>query len=151
MVYEADADALLTIAGFAFLCLLPIQVRSKTLRQAKPGNKNIVLAWSVLLFLGLVSAFMIDIYYTIWASFPQLRFCPPDQEDTLPIFSNGPPTGAESWDGKDWYRWNRTIRYHFIFRNSSALFPNNCIYPCSEFSWPLRDPTDIFIGHLSLT
>jgi hypothetical protein len=150
VVYEPDADAVLAIVGFAFLCLLPMQVMSETLRNTKLEQKIIVLAWSILLWFGLVGAFTIDIFVTIWF-FPQLRFCPPDQADTLPTFSNGPPAGVESWDRKDWYRWNRTIRDDFIFNNSSAVFPNNCIYPCSGFSWPLRDPTDIIFNHFSLS
>jgi hypothetical protein len=151
LVHEADADAILAIVGFAFLCLLPMQIRSETLKKAEPAQKIIVFAWSILLFVGLVSAFALDIYVTIWSFFPKLRFCPFDQADTLPMFSNGPPAGAETWDGKDWYRWNRTIRDHFIFKNSSALLPNKCIYPCFEYSWPLRDPTDIFVNIASFS
>jgi hypothetical protein len=149
MVYEPDADAILAIIGFAYLCLLPMQVRSETLKNAKPTHKKIVLAWSILLFVGLICAFLIDIFVTIWF-FPQLRFCPPDQVDRLPIVSSGPLVGIESWD-KDWYRWNRTISDIFIFGNSTARFLNNCIYPCSEFFWPIRDPTDIVIVDFSLS
>ena len=35
------------------------------------------------------------------------------------MVSNGPTAGAETWDEKDWYRWNRTIRDHFVFNNST--------------------------------
>jgi hypothetical protein len=150
MVYEPDADAVLAIVGFAFLCLLPMQVRSKTLRNVKPEQKTIVLVWRILLFVGIISALLVDIFVTIWF-FPQLGFCPPDQADTLPMFSNGPPVGLKSWDRTDWYRWNRTVSDHFIFNNSSVVFPNDCIYPCSEFPWPIRDPTDIIIVHHSLS
>jgi hypothetical protein len=146
MVYEPVADAILAIVRAAFLCFLPMQVRSTTLKKAKPEQKAIVIAWSILLWVGLVSALAIDIFVTIWF-FPQLRFCPKDDADPIPTSSYGPPAGVDSWDGKDWYRWNRTIRDHFIFNNSTALFLNNCIYPCSEFSWPLRDPTDIIMDH----
>jgi hypothetical protein len=150
MVYEPDADALLAIVGVAFICLLPMQIRSRTLRNATPEQRSLVLAWSLLLWMGLVSAFTIDIFATIWF-FPQLRFCPPNQADPIPTSSNGPSAGVENWNGKDWYRWNRTIRDHFIFNNSTALFPNNCIYPCSDFTWPLRDPTDIIMDQYSLS
>jgi hypothetical protein len=133
MVYETDANAILAIVGFAFLFLLPTLIISETIRNLKPAHKNILYTWTILLFLGLVSAFLVDIYVTMW-SIPQLGFCSFNQTDPLPTFSNGLPSGVEDWDGKDWYRWNRTIRDHFIFKNSTALFRNNCIYPCSEFS-----------------
>ena len=146
MVYEPDADAVLAVVGFAYLCLLPMHVRSETLRNAKPAQSKIVLAWSILLFVGLIGAFLVDIFVTIWF-FPQLGFCPPDQTDTLPMFSNGPPVGLKSWDKTDWYGWNRTVSDYFIYNNSSAVFLNACLYPCSQFSWPIRDPTDIIVHH----
>ena len=40
MVYEADANAILAIVGFAFLCLLSMQARSRTLRDAKPPSED---------------------------------------------------------------------------------------------------------------
>ncbi len=73
-------------------------------------------------------------------SIPQLGFCLFNQTYLLPTFSNGPPSGVENWDGKDWHRWNRTIRDRFVFKNSNVLFQNNYVYPCSEFSWQMSLP-----------
>lgn len=144
MSWDDDCDPVVAIVDSAFLLLLPIQIWSRTFAQAKPEQKAIVFTWALLLLVGLICALVNDAYIDVW-SFPQLRFCPIDQEDTLPILNSGIESVAGTRDRQDLYHWNRTVRDFFIYKNLSVHPPNTCLYPCFDFQWPLRDPADIFV------
>ena len=144
MAWDNDGDPIVAIVGAAYLLLLPMQIWSMTLNKAKPEQKAIIFTWALLLLIGLICALVNEDYLDVW-SFPQLRFCPPDQEDILPITNSGVPSVAGQWDGQDWYQWNRTVQDYFIYKNLSVQPPNVCLYPCFDSSWPLRDPSDIFV------
>jgi hypothetical protein len=47
LVHETDENAVLAVIEFAFLCLLPMQAGSWTLRDAKPAQKAIIFAWCI--------------------------------------------------------------------------------------------------------
>jgi len=144
MSWDADGDAVLDVVGFTFLLLLPMQIWSDTFEHAKPWQKKVVFAWGLLILIGLISALVNEAYVDEW-SFPQLRFCPPDQEDTLPILNSGVDSVAGVWDRLDRYHWNHTIQDYFIYGNLSVHPPNTCLYPCFDFNWPLRDSSDISV------
>ena len=86
MAWDNDVDPILTVVGAAFLVLLPMQMWSQTLRETKP--KSILVLWSFLLFIGMICASVAQAYVTFY-SFPQLRFCPPNRHELLPLINNG--------------------------------------------------------------
>jgi hypothetical protein len=148
MSWDSDGDPVLDIVGSTFLLLLPMQIWSRTFEQAGPVQKRVVFAWGLLLLIGLISALVNEAYVDEW-SFPQLRFCPNDQEDTLPILNSGVDSVAGVWDRLDWYHWNRTVQDYLIYKNLSVHPPNTCLYPCFDFDWPLRDSSDITVTSFS--
>lgn len=100
MAWDNDTDPVLAIVGTAFLLLLPMQIWSRTLRDAGTLRKRIVLAWALLLFAGLIAA-LVSVAYVYFYAFPQVRFCPMHEADALPLTSPGVPDGVEPWDGLD--------------------------------------------------
>jgi hypothetical protein len=137
MVWDADGDAVLAVVGLAFLVLVPMQTWSKTFKKYE--GKTVLLLWSLLLLAGTIAALINEEYIQV-SPLPQLRFCPLEQNDTLPLTNGGTPIGG-TWDGTDWYHWNRTVTA--AFDNTTISLPNICIYPCFDTTWPLRDPTEI--------
>ncbi|KAK4220733.1 hypothetical protein QBC38DRAFT_493584 [Podospora fimiseda] len=144
MAWDADVDAVLAIVATAFLLLLPMQIWSKTLRYAPTEKRRIVLVWALLVFAGLICALVNFAYVWLWA-FPQLRFCPVDKEDVLPLTGPGLDDNVEPWDGSDEYRWNRTLTDYFVYGNRSGPVATECFYPCFGTSWPLRQKSDILV------
>ena len=142
MAWDQDCDPTLLITGVAFLLLLPMYNFSKTLKKASKERQLVIVLWALLLFAGLIAALVNSAYVFFW-SFPQLRFCPLDQADDLPIQNDGAPSVAGPWDGHDAYMWNRTVRDYFVSKNATFQPTRTCLYPCFDRSWPLRDPTDI--------
>lgn len=145
MAWDNDADPVLAIVGAAFLVLLPMHIWSSTLRRSR--SKALVAIWGCLLLMGLVAACVNAQYVWQW-TFPQLRFCPVDAHDPLPMTNAvADPYGTgKHWVRGDPYRWNRVVGDHFVHRNLTAVFPTHCIYPCFGFSWPLRDPDEIKVN-----
>lgn len=154
MVYDRDADPVLTIVGTAFLILLPMQIWSSTVRSAR--EKGLLVLWGLLLFMGLVCALINEDFVQFWY-YNQLRFCPPDREDQLPfpnVIDNDKKHAqhyqdfAGPWKPGNFHRWHQVIGDVFVHKNRSmAEFPNACIYPCFEFNrWPVRDSQDIWAG-----
>lgn len=142
MAWDNDCDPTLLITGVAFLLLLPMYNFSKTLKKVSPEKRAIIALWALLLFAGLIAA-LVNYAYVFYWSFPQLRFCPVDQADDLPLQNNGAPSVTRPWDHQDWYLWNRTVQDYFVFKNTSFRATTTCLYTCFDTSWPLRDPTDI--------
>lgn len=140
MVWDGDTDAALAITGTAFLTLLPMQYWSKTFQ--KSSAKGLLLLWSGLLLIGSICG-LIDEAYLDFVLFPQLRFCPPEFNDTLPLTNSGSDTVGMAWDGRDTGYWNTSV--YDYFGNSSALQAKTCLYPCFGNSWPLRDSTEIVV------
>lgn len=149
MVWDNDCDPVLAVVGFAFLLLLPMQIWSKTFQnKTNPAQKATMFIWALLLLAGLICALINEAYVDMW-SFPQLRFCPLDDEDHLPFSNSGVPSVAGQWDGQNWYQWNKTVSDYFVYGNLTVPPPNICMYPCFEFNWPLRDPADIYVSAVS--
>lgn len=96
--------------------------------------------WSGLLLAGTISALINSAYLDLWA-FPQLRFCPPELNDTFPVSNSGAAPFAASEEWGDAYYWNTTV--YDTFTASNVRLPTACIYPCFTSTWPLRDPTEI--------
>jgi len=48
-----------------------------------------------------------------------------------------------SWLPQNPYSWNRTVWDYFAYENATLRPSTVCLYPCFDFSWPLRDNTDI--------
>ena len=140
MAWDDDSDPVLAIVGTTFLVFLPMQLWSKTFKKSEA--KTLLLLWSVLLFIGTLSA-LINSAYLDLLSFPQLRFCPPDANDTFPVTNGGMATLDVSSEMQYTYYWNKTV--YDTFPNSSRRFTNACIYPCFTSSWPLRDATEITV------
>ena len=141
MAWDSDTDAALAIVGTAFLTLLPMQVWSTTFRTS--GAKVVLFLWSGVLLIGTICG-LVDEAYVDLVYFPQLRFCPPGLNDTLPLTNSGSDTIGTNWDGYDEYYWNATVYEYFT--NSTGLQPNVCLYPCFGTSWPLRDSDEINVG-----
>lgn len=156
MVYDRDVDAVLAITGFTYLCLVPMQIRSRTLQAVNGRRRCLLVAWIILVTFGLFGAFTAKVYLEIWYKW-QVRFCPNDRRtfrENLPVFSKGPTEYLPSWDGHDWYRWNMTIASYFGSHGTNWTLgkPRDyCFYPCSDFWWPTRDPREIQLRHLKNT
>lgn len=164
IVYDPDPDAVVCIVGITYLCLIPMQLRSRTIRTLDRAQRYLIRAWIVLVSVGLAGAFSARIFMAIWYT-GQVRFC--SWSDTVPRFEKlprycqGGTPGLEEWDRRDWYRWNRTVNawfpprkysdyYHNYIHNYDYAYARNssCLYPCSEFWWPMRDPEDIYVQAL---
>lgn len=142
MAWDNDVDSVLATVATAFLLLLPMQIRSKTLLYAAPEKRRIVLVWALLVFAGLICA-LINSAYVYLNAVPQVRFCPVDKEDILPLNSPGVDNKVEPWDGQDWHRWNRTVTKYFVDGTGPGPVATKCFYPCLGTSWPLRESSDI--------
>ena len=100
MAWDSDIDAVLAIAGTAFLAILPMKIWSKTFRQS--GATPVLVLWSRLLLIGIICG-LIDEAYLDLQIFPQLRFCHPGLDDTLPLTNSGSDNVGSSWTGYDEY------------------------------------------------
>ena len=142
MAWDNDGDPVLAIVGTAFLILLPMEAWSSTFKRSKA--KAVIFLWSGLLLIGTICALINAAYVDLWA-FPQLRFCPLDMDDSLPLTNSGSNIAGADWlNGDDQYYWNDTV--HEIFQNSSlpnTVLQNTCLYPCFASQWPLRDANEI--------
>ena len=145
-VWDTDTDGVTAIVGVGFLVLAPMQVYSSTFQRS--GAKAILLLWSVLLLAGLVSALISSAYIGVYDS-PQLRFCPLDFNETLPITKSpyNTPSTERLVGSPDWHLasvdWNATIWN--VFTDPSSRRFSTCIYPCFSTSWPLRDDSEIIV------
>ena len=158
MAWDNDTDPALAVVATAFFLLLPMQIWSATLRRASSRRKKIIFAWAVLLFAGLIAA-LIATAYVFFHAFPQVRFCPPEGEhvaiESLPLMSHGVPLDSAkfpAWDGRDRYRWNRTVTDYFVDKDPAAARPapgTECFYPCFETWWPLRERDEIYVVEFS--
>ena len=140
MAWDNDSDPVLAIIGIAFLVLLPMQLWSSTFKKSE--GKAVLFIWSGLLLIGVICALVNEAYSILW-TFPQLRFCPPNFNDTLPLTNSGSDVIGMDWDHVDWYYWNRTV-YNY-FTDPSSQSGNTCLYPCFATAWPLRDPSEITV------
>jgi hypothetical protein len=138
MVWDSDVDAVLAIVGVSFLVIAPMQAWSSTFNKSEA--KAVLLLWSFLLFIGMVCALIAEEY--IWVvGFPQLRFCPFNSNDTLPITNSASEGPTISWNPNDIYQANRTLAQYFA--NSTTGLATSCVYPCFGYVSSLRDPADI--------
>ena len=142
MAWDNDGDPVLAIVGTAFLILLPMAAWSSTFNRSKA--QAVIFLWSGLLLIGTICALINAAYVDLWA-FPQLRFCPLDMNDSLPLTNSGSNIAGADWFMRDDpYYWNATVQE--IFQNDSLFItgrPNTCLYPCFATQWPLREPTEI--------
>ena len=96
------------------------------------------------MLIGTICALVSAAYVDLWA-FPQLRFCPLDMEDSLPLTNSGSNIAGADWATQnDPYYWNDTVQFSFQNRSLPNLgLPTICLYPCFATQWPLRNPTEI--------
>jgi hypothetical protein len=106
MMWDSDCDALLAIACAAFLILAPMQTRSSTFKKSEANT--VLLLSSLLLFIMLVCALVNEAYVFV-VSFPQLRFCQLNSNDTLPLTNGGSGTAVITRNQWDIYQANRTV------------------------------------------
>ncbi|KAK2801841.1 hypothetical protein FQN50_007586 [Emmonsiellopsis sp. PD_5] len=144
MAWDNDIDPILSIVVSAFVLLLPLQIWSKALESLKGGHKLIILFWTCLLLAGSICSLVAGPYQWFHIFF-QFRFCPPDIDDILPILNSGAGTPIPSLGQHDRYRWNRTVNDYFTNKNFTNRPANNCLYPCFQAEWPLRNPTEIHV------
>jgi hypothetical protein len=116
-----------------FWLLFQLQTWSETFRRSE--SKAVLLIWSLLLFIRMISALLYQAF-NAKSGFTQLRFCPLNYSDTLPLLNSGLNQGGV-WDQTDQYYWNRTITHYFQNLTTGNL--STCIYPCFDTSFPLRD------------
>ena len=129
MAWDNDGDPVLAIVGTAFLILLPMEAWSSTFRRSRA--QLVMFLWSGLLLVGTVCALINAAYVDLWA-FPQLRFCPLDMNDSMPLTNSGSNIAGADWFMRDDpYYWNATVQE--TFQNKSLFItsqPNTCLYPC---------------------
>ena len=120
----------------------PVLAWSSTIKRSKA--KAVIFLWSGLLLIGTICALVSAAYVDLWA-FPQLRFCPLDMEDSLPLTNSGSNIAGADWATQnDPYYWNDTVQFSFQNRSLPNLgLPTICLYPCFATQWPLRNPTEI--------
>lgn len=106
MVRDHDADPVLSVVGSAFLLFLPLNFWSRKIREKK--FKIVRYYWGILI------AALIYENFAVFSNMWQLRFCPAEQQDKLPIVNRldnysdfaGPwhpgTRGAR-------YRWNKVV------------------------------------------
>ena len=142
-VWDNDSAPVLAIVGTAFLMVLSMQMWSNT--SKKSDAKAVLFLWSGLLFTvsicALINAAPFAGYST--SAIPQLPFCPPNLNDTLPLNSGSEKNLDARQHAMDPYFWNRTV--WAAFQNSSGRNSNACLYPCFSSSWPLKDQTEILV------
>lgn len=138
MAWDSDGDALFAIVGVTFLVVVPMQTWSKTFQNSE--GKVVLFLWSLLLLAGMISVLINKAYLNV-GIFPQLRICPLQQNDTLPLTNGGAQSIGGVLDRGSWYRWNETVS-EYLF-NSSSRLSTLCFYPCFETKWPLRDSFEI--------
>ena len=148
IAWDNDGDAVLLVIMTTCLVFIPMKIWSSTLRNRR--TSLLIILWTLILMVGFAAAF-ITTTFSPFASKPamQLRFCPFDGIDTLPLplVINGPHQYRSSaWGQEDDYRWNRTIANSFVYGNSSVQPPNKCIYPCLTSISPLRDLSEIYVA-----
>ena len=133
LVLDLDMDATLAINGVGFLMLLPLAFASTTFQKSKA--KPILVAWGILMLVGILCC--LTNLYTVNATpsgpFHQIRFCPPNLNNSLPI-SN--PNSQSVGD------WNSTVWRFFDSHTPSVLM---CFYPCYHSSQVLHSQSDITV------
>ena len=142
-VWDYDSAPVLAIVGTAFLMVLSMQMWSNT--SKKSDAKAVIFLWSGLLFSGSICALINAASFAGYSTsaIPQLRFCPPNLNDTLPLNSGSTNDLDARQHAMDPYFWNRTV--WATFQNSSGRNSNACLYPCFSSSWPLKDQTEILV------
>lgn len=140
MAWDGDGDAVLAVVGIACLIVTPMQTWSQTFKKSE--GKAVLFLWSLLLLVGMICALINEAFITLW-TFPQLRFCPLQQNDTLPMTNGIAQSVGGVWNRENEYHWNETVMDYFA--NSTSRLSNLCIYPCFQtpIQWPLRDSTEI--------
>jgi hypothetical protein len=140
MVWDNDDDPVLLVVSSALFFTVPMQLWSKTIRQQTASHKVLFFSWTLLLAVGALCSLVVEQYVNSTVLY-QLRFCPLDSADELPITNPGDVLAAGSH--RDPYSWNRTVWDYFAYKNATLRPSTICLYPCFDFDWPLRDRTDI--------
>lgn len=123
MASRLPRGPILAIVGTAFLVVLSMQIWSNTFK--KSDAKAVSFLWSGLAQSVLLSMRPFAGYST--SAIPQLRFCPPNLNDTLPLNSGSANDFDARQHAMDPYYWNRTL--WATFQNSSGRNSNACLYP----------------------
>jgi hypothetical protein len=131
--WDNDCDGVLSAVGASFLILAPMQTYSSIFKHASADIKALLFMWGLLLLVGMIAALVNEEYIGVW-SFPQLRFCPPGYNDTLPFASTGPSMLNGSWNQTVW----GTIR-----NLSTITYSTSCLYPCFNTAWSLKDSGEL--------
>jgi hypothetical protein len=131
--WDNDCDGVLSAVGASFLILTPMQTYSSIFKHASAETKSLLFMWGLLLLVGMIAALVNEEYIGVW-SFPQLRFCPPGYNDTLPFASTGPSllTGC----------WNETV-WRTVGNSSNMIYSTSCLYPCFNTAWSLKDTGEL--------
>ena len=146
-VLDSDSEAVWTIVTTTCLVLFPIRLWSSTLQGRQ--YTLLVSLWAMTMFVGLMAAIA---FFVITPSFltsgSEMRFCPVDRNDTLPLTIQDPTDPYQysvGFDREDIYGWNRTIADYFVHRNLSFHPPNAYIYPCLSSFPRLRDLSEAHV------
>lgn len=131
--WDNDCDGVLSAVGASFLILTPMQTYSSIFKHASAETKSLLFMWGLLLFVGMIAALVNEEYIGVWW-FPQLRFCPPGYNDTLPFVSTGPSMLIGSW--------NQTV-WGTVGNSSIMTYTTSCIYPCFNTTWSFKDTSEL--------
>jgi hypothetical protein len=131
-VLDLDVDATLAVVGSGFLTLLPLAIGSSTFRSS--DAQPILVVWGLLMLFGMICCLtnLYAINATATGPFHQYRFCPPHQNDSLPLSGLPIPDLPNSW--------NESLTQFFGQSSASTL---NCFYPCGASSQLLRRQSEI--------
>ena len=107
-VWDNDSAPVLAIVGTAFMMVLSMQIWSNTFK--KSDAKAVFFLWSGLLFTGSICALINAGPFAGYSksAIPQLRFCPPNLNDTLPLNSGSANDFDACQHAMDPCFWNRT-------------------------------------------
>lgn len=88
MTWDEDCDGVLAIVGTAFLIMAPMVIWSGAFHEAfRPiRNRPIFIGWFLLLLVGLICAFVNEVYVDLW-TVGQFRFCSPGNLPDLSLSS----------------------------------------------------------------
>jgi hypothetical protein len=139
MTWDEDCDSVLAIVGAAFLIMAPMVIWSGAFHEAfKPlRNRPIFVGWFLLLLVGLICAFVNEVYVDLW-TIGQFRFCSPGNLPDLSL-SGFSLLGREQPNKS----FNESIWEIFPNASTSPGLPPICVYPCFDASWPLRQRSSI--------
>src|SRR5947207_14556609 len=140
MTWDEDCDGVLAIVGAAFLIMAPMVIWSGAFHKAwdnNPINHPIFVGWFLLLLVGLICAFVNEVYVDQW-TVGQFRFCSPGNLPD-PSHSSFSLLGREQPN----VRFNESIWNIVSNVSSSPQLPPICVYPCFDVSWPLRHRSSI--------